>query len=482
MAARFVSACLTVSIPLVLARALELAEFGTYKQLFLIAQTLYYVLPFGVAQSLYFFIPRAEQHRPYFGQTLLFLAGAGLLAGGGLYALGPPLAEALGNPALLPHRLELAAYTALAIGAFPLELSLTSRGKTRQSAVAYLVSDALRAAALTAPVLLGAGLHGMMMAIVAWAAVRLVACWGLMLGGSRGPLFDRRLLARQLAYAAPFGAAILLSIPQQYAHQFVVSSQLGPALFAIYAVGCFQLPLVDLLYTPTSEVLMVRLGELERSGRLEEGLAAFRQASSRLAYAFLPLAAFLFAAAPEFISAVFGPRFLPATPIFRVSLIGIPLAILPLDGTLRARNQTRHLFLSYLGKAAVTVPLVWLGVRWFGMMGGVGSWALAELVGKGILLSRLPAALSVPGRRLSLAGAVPWRALGQASVAASAGALLLVAFRKVAAGALSSTAAHRLAALALAGLLFGCGYLLALRLAGVRGIHPTFRRFTASLP
>ncbi len=59
--ARLFTAGLTLSIPLVLARVLSLEEYGTYYQLFLIAMTLYYVLPMGVVQILYYFLPRTEQ-------------------------------------------------------------------------------------------------------------------------------------------------------------------------------------------------------------------------------------------------------------------------------------------------------------------------------------------------------------------------------------------------------------------------------------
>jgi O-antigen/teichoic acid export membrane protein len=463
--ARLASACFTVSIPLVLARLLSLPDYGTYKQLFLISQTLYYVLPFGMAQSLYFFIPRGGTPRAWFAQTLTFLLGAGALAGMVLYAGADLLAHGLGNPALAEHRAALALYTACSIGAFPLELSMTSQGKTRRSALTYLVSDLLRAAALTLPVLLGAGLQGVMIAIAAFAALRLGAAWWLMIGRTEGPLWHRGGFRRQLLYAAPFGAAILLSIPQQYAHQFAVAGAVGPALFAIYAAGCFQVPLVDLLYTPTSEVLMVRLGELDREGRLEEGLAAFREASARLTYAFIPMAALLFAVAPDFITTVFGARFAGAVPIFRVSLLVIPLAALPLDGVLRARGLTRALFFSYLTKAAVTVPLVFFGVRLFGMMGGITAWALAEAVGKATLLVRVPVALSTPGRRLSLVEVVPWGAVVRALVAAAVASLAAVAVKRAAGLAQLDHAA--LIRLVVASLAFGAAYLVGLRLTGL---------------
>ena len=69
--ARLASALLTVSIPLVLARQLDAADYGTYKQLFLVFQVLTLLLPFGMAQSLYFFLPREPgAARAYLGQAL----------------------------------------------------------------------------------------------------------------------------------------------------------------------------------------------------------------------------------------------------------------------------------------------------------------------------------------------------------------------------------------------------------------------------
>lgn len=482
--ARMIGAAVTVVIPLVLARAMAKDEFGTYKQLFLIATTLYYVLPFGVAQSLYFFIPRAERARPWVAQTLVFLLLAGVGGGALTLALLPPLAERFSNPELLRYHWSLALYVMALVGAMPLEVTLTAQGKTRQAAVVYLGCDILRAMAMIVPVFLGYGLEGAMIATALFSLVRLAATWVATLLATQGALFEPGVLRRQLAYAAPFGAAMLLSIPQQFAHQFAVSDVVPPHVFAIYAAGCFQLPLVDLLYTPTSEVLMVRVGELERQGRLAESIHAFREASARLAYAFLPMAAFLFVAAPEFIAAVFGPTFLEATPIFRVSVLPIALAILPMDGLLRARGEMRYLFFSYLVKALVTVPLVYAGVRFFGMMGGILSWALAELVGKATLLARVPKALDqTDGPLLArIARVLPWTALGKASVAAVGAGLVIAALRGAAPGAMDASLPEglgwRALPLAMVGALFGAGYLAFLRIAGVRPLSAlaAFRR------
>jgi O-antigen/teichoic acid export membrane protein len=315
------------------------------------------------------------------------------------------------------------------------------------------------------------GLGGVMVGVALFAFARYAFAWTAIVKSTTGPFWDKRLFMDQLLYALPFGGAMLVAIPQQYAHQYVVSGAVSPEAFAIYAVGCFQLPVVDLLYTPTSEVLMVRLGELDKAGRMEEGTSAFREAAAKLSLAFFPLAAFLFAAAPEFIGALFGDRFMDAVPLFRLSLLGVALAVFPIDGVLRARDQTRYLFGAYVLKAAITVPLVFFGVRWYGMVGGMASWAIAELVGKVTLMARLPRALGMAGAPARLSDCVPWRDLARASAAAAAAALGVIAVRALAGTAalqLPATFLWRALPLAVAGLFFGAAYLIALRVAGVR--------------
>ena len=463
IAARLASACLTLAIPLVLARTMPQAEYGTYKLIFLLALTAASILPCGITQSLYFFVPRAKEPRAYFGQTLGFMLVAGALGGLAFWASGPALASALSTPGLLAHRFELAIYCGLLVAASPLETSITSQGRTRAAAVVCLVSDGLRAAALVLPALAGRGLHGMMAAMVGWAAMRLVLVWAFLFASRPGALFSLRLFRKQLAYALPFGMAILLAIPQQYAHQFIVAHAVGPSLFAIYAVGCFELPFVELFYTPTGEVLMVELGELERAGRRGESAAAFRGAVDRLAALILPPLAFFFAVAPAFITAAFGARFAASAPIFRICLLTMPLGVFPLDAALRGRGETRHILASYAVKALVSIPLVWLAVERYGLRGAAVSYVASEMAGRAFLAARLPRALSSPTEGLRLRDLIPDRLFRTCIVSAvlaalGAGALHLCSDLDIA--AIHSTLGRRILPLGLASLAFGLGYLV----------------------
>lgn len=468
--ARFASAVITTVVPLVLARAMPIEEYGTYKQLFLVGVTLTAVLAFGIPQSLYYFVPRTEQGRPYIVHVLVLLAGAGAVAAGLVLVATPWIGELFSAPGLSEYRYALATYAGFFLAAGPLEALFTSQGRTGLAAVNYLIWDTLRAAAMTVPILLGLGLHATMWSVAGLMVVRTLATWTLSVSAAPGPWWDRSALRAQLAYALPFGAAMAISVPQHSLHQWVVSAHFDPALFAIYTVGCFQLPIVDLLYTPTTEVLMVHVGELERAGRLADAVALFRDAAARLAFVFVPSCAFLIAAAPAFIEAVFGTKFLPAVPLFRVSTLAVLFGCFPVDGLLRARGETRAIFASYVAKAAITVPLVLLLVETLGLMGGVVSWLIAEGVGKVLLVGRLPRALQLQSRR-QLLGLVPFRDGLRAAIAAGLSVGVMLIWHRVIAGRfefLPHTFFWRLFPVASDALIFTGVYVMVLHAQGIR--------------
>jgi len=75
------------ALPLILTRLLPQAEFGTYKPVWLVVTTAYYMLQLGLAQSLYYFIPRKDGHEQvWLTQTTISLTVTGTLCAAALYA------------------------------------------------------------------------------------------------------------------------------------------------------------------------------------------------------------------------------------------------------------------------------------------------------------------------------------------------------------------------------------------------------------
>src|SRR3954464_3210060 len=414
------AAVLGFALPLILTRLLPQAEFGTYKQVWLVVTTAYFMLQLGLAQSLYYFLPRKDgRERAWLTQASISLFTLGGICAAAIYALRFVVAGQFANPELATYGLPMALITWLMISAAPLEISLTAEGRVRTAAWIIFLSDAVRVAASVVPLLLGLGLRGFFWAYVLHGAIRFaLQCWFFFRRGR--PRIDWPLVREQLAYALPFGAAVRVDIPQRTFHQWAVGWSVDAAAFAIYAQGCFQVPIINLLYAPISDILQVRLAD--PSAR-DQRLHLFHDANLRLAAVFLPFTGGMVAAASLFVPALFTHLYDPSVPIFRVAVLMTPFVALPLDGVLRALGKTRYLFRVFVLRLVVTVPAVLLGLKLFGMIGAIGGHAVAESAMRIVMLERVRRELAASWREI-----LPWRQLsviGTASLVACVPAVLI---------------------------------------------------------
>jgi O-antigen/teichoic acid export membrane protein len=447
MLARLLAAALGVGVPMVLTRVLAPADFGTYKQAWLVAVTLSSMLPLGVTMSLYYFVPREPEARgAWVGQSLAFTTAVGALAGVLLLAARPLVAAHFENPALASALPWVAASATFLLAGSALDVAYNSMGKIGAGATVRVVTELGRGLAIVAGALWTRSVLGVVVGIAGATALRAIACHVLLAREARLALRYRDL-RRQLAYALPFGAAALLFVPQQSFHQWAVAAQFDAVAFAIYSVGCFQLPIVDVLYTPVSEVLQLGIAEEERRGRLDAGLALFREAVAKLAFVFVPTMGVLVAVAPSLIAFLFTDRYLDAVPIMRISVLSIALYALPLDGVFRARADRRFMLVSSGAKLALTVPLVLVGLRSLGLVGAMAGYVASEAVIRGWQLRRAAHLF-----RTGLGDVLPWRELAHFALAT----VLAMPLAWVAAGTPGAPVFFRLA---IAGILFASAYL-----------------------
>lgn len=453
MLARLAIVAVAFATPLVLARVLLPASYGTFKLAWLWCTTLGVVLPMGLTPSLVYFVPREPHRRRYYiAHALLVTTLLGLLAGVLLYVLGPGIALRMDKKELAGQMHRVALFSALYLAGSTMDCIPMSLGRIKLAAVLRFGYEATQALGIVTGALLTRSLTGALDGVIVGTAFRAVACWVMVLR-EHGLHVSREDLKRQLAYALPFGLAFAIIVPQQQFHQYFVAANVTAAMFAIYAVGCFNLPIVDMLYTPVSEVLQLGIAEHDRDGDREGPLRLFREAVSRLAFVFIPTMALLYVCGPTLLTFLYTDRYRDSVPIFRLAILAIPLTALPLDGVMRARAQNRFMLAVSVVKLAVTVPLVVAGFHLFGLPGAMGGWVAADAVTRGILLLRAGHLLG--GMRYLL----PWRTLSMQALAAAVAAPV---------GALALRLAHgpALLRLLICGTATALAYLAALRASG----------------
>jgi O-antigen/teichoic acid export membrane protein len=396
MVGRGISAVLTFAIPIVLARQLMQAEYGTYKQFFLLAATVYLVGQAGLTASLYYFLPRSEPETRsrWLLQALIGLFLVGACAAVGTMIFGGALAARFRNPQLGAVAPALAIYIWAYLGSAPLEISLTSIKKTGWSGAITVLSDLVRTAALVLPIHYGFGVTGLAWAATAFAVLRLVAAWALALSGAVGPVArpTRAAIKQQLVYSIPFAGAVLLATAQMQLAQYFVAAMTDAATFAVYAVGVLQIPLTDMLYTPIAEVMMVRLAQTDAAGTPP----IFREAVHKLCMFFLPLTAFAMAIGPSLIPTLYTAKYLASVPIFLLATSELPLAALPVEGLLRSMNANGTLLRVGLLRVAIAAVLVPVGFFTLWLPGAMLGYVITQWTVRLLLLGIAARRLGVP--------------------------------------------------------------------------------------
>ncbi|MGH9827675.1 MAG: oligosaccharide flippase family protein, partial [Blastocatellia bacterium] len=352
-------------------------EFGVYKQVFLIVATSMSVLPLGVSMSAFYFLPRDGVDK---GNIVLNVVLFHIVVGGAVLALlvlDPGILQTIFNSSEVVQYGPLIglAIFVWTISSF-LEVAVVANQETRLATI-FIVGGQFTKTLL----LVAAALSFGTVRSLAWAAViqgtlqtvALIAYLKLRFWHN-GIRFSRKVLKTQLSYAIPFGAAGLILRVYSDLHNYFVSYRFGAALYATYAVGCFNLPLTDILSDSIGSVTLPRVSYLQHAGRTREIIELMARAVRKMTAACLPLYVFLLVTAKPLIGFLFTDRYLSSWPIFAVNLTMIPLAIVSTgyDPVIRAYMEHRYFLVKLRGSLAVLlIALLWAGTTYLGLMGAI---------------------------------------------------------------------------------------------------------------
>lgn len=422
--AKFVGFALSTMLPLLVVRYLSQENVGIYRQAFLVVANAILVLPLGFSMSAYYFLNRdPEKHSATVFNILIF----NFLIGGLAFVVLVLFPQILGSTFQSPELSRLAPLIGLVIwlGIFSgfLETAALALQEARLAATFIVLSQLLKTALMIAALLVFQTVDSLVYATLMLFALQSIFLVAFL--HRRFPRFwigfDSQFFLQQMAYALPFGLSVLLYVGQTDIHNYFVSHSFSAAEFAIYSVGCFQLPLITLLYESVGAVMIPRMSQMQDEGRKREMLEMTVNATQRLAFVYFPLFAFLMIVASEFITTLFTKEYSASATIFRVNLFALPLFSLVVDPIVRAYPAASRLLL----KVRIAIFAGLLAVFWLGV-GKLGLTEMIAIVVAAILFEKLIAAW-ISARMLEVKSA-DFRLLktvGYIAVAALAAAVVL---------------------------------------------------------
>lgn len=415
------------ALPLLLVRRLSLHDLGLYKQAFLVVGTATAIFSLNFNTSAYYFLPRERERQ---GSVVINILIFNLVAGGLallLLSLFPGLLERIFNsPDLVSYAPLIGVVILLWIFSLFLEIVAIAHQELRAATIFIVIAQFSKTALMLGATLWFTSVRALLFAAAAQGLLQTVVL--LFYLRSRFADFWRgfrwAMMRRQLAYALPLGLYGLLWTFQVDLHNYFVSHQFGAAAFALYAMGCFDLPLIGILGESVGAVMIPRVSELQKEGDARAIMLVTARAMRKLAAAYFPIYAFLMVIGREFITLLFTAQYLGSWPIFAVNITLIPFNILTLDPLTRAYGEHRFYLLRVRAVMLVAqTAALWFVIGRFGLVGAISVVVAGTLVERLVLALKFGRVLGVGWGDARLLKDVGKVAL--ATIAASAVALVV---------------------------------------------------------
>ena len=423
LVAKILAFALSIALPLLLVRRLSQQQFGLYKQAFLVVGTALALLPLGFQMSAFYFLPREKDRQ---GQIILNILLFPLLMGGLgalLLILFPQLLTKLFHSGeLVNYAPIIAAVIFFWVVSSYLEVVSVAHQEARLSTVFIICAQLTKTGLLVLAAIAFGSIRALIYAAMVQGIVQTIIL--LFYLRSRFPRFwvkfDLAVLRMQLSYAIPFGVAGLLFTLQTDLPNYFVSNKFDPATFAIYAIGCFNIPLVGMLSESVGAVMIPQVSLLQKQGDHREILALASRVARKLALVYLPLYGFLIVMGHEFLTVLFTRQYAASWPIFAINLTMLPLSIFVSDPIMRAYAEQRH-FLPKLYAALVVLlfAALWLGTSRFGLIWAISVVVGVNVVGRAATWIKIGSLLSIRLRDIKLL-----KDVGKVAVAAATAAVV----------------------------------------------------------
>jgi O-antigen/teichoic acid export membrane protein/transposase-like protein len=375
--ANLVAFALSFFTPLVIVRVFDQAEFGTYKQMFLILTTFMTALYLQVPMSAYYFMRREPDKRAQVAMNIiLFYLATGLLTALVFAAYPAWITYIFHNPALDEYTPLLGVALTLSLMAANIEIFPLAVGDVRTASRFIVLAQISKSLIL----ICAAVIFGSLRAVLWGTVIQGVIQCALMLGyihyrlGSLkvrpDQLFDWSLLKKQISNSLPQGDGGVAQSLRAELHNYFVSHYFSAASFAVYANGCFQPPPVSLLQSSFKDALAPEITRLEASGDYRAVVQAWLNAIRRLSLVILPACALMFVVRRELIVTLFTETYADSAQVFSIYLaVLLTQTALTSPIMLSVADFRRHRFKFNLAQIPLACAALYIGVKFGGVVG-----------------------------------------------------------------------------------------------------------------
>ncbi len=331
----------------ILARYFNKGDYGTYKQVLYIYNTLLILFSAGLQGAYSYFLPKQtmEEGKDFVYKLIRVFILLGLCFSASLFLLAPSISDLFKNPDLAKGLRIFSVVPALMFPIIGIEGVYASLRKTHVLAIYITLTRLLMLALITLPVLLLKGTY--LTALYGWIAASLITCLlALYLILKPYTKVQRQNTSFRyqdiFKYSMPLMVATIYGILIRFADQFFISRYYGAEVFAEFSNGFIDLPFVAMISGATVTVLLPLFSRFSGSSDgLENICRTWKSATERSVILVYPILAFFVFNAKSSVIALYGEQYAVSAVYFIIGMLIGFFNIIVFQSVLFALGKTR---------------------------------------------------------------------------------------------------------------------------------------------
>lgn len=344
----FLSQAASTIASIVLVRFLSAEDYGTYRQSFLIVNTISITLMFSLPASMLYFMPKLDPaHKKGFViQTLILLCALGSAGSIVSYFLTDFIAAKFNNP----HMRFIMPYFSFYI-LFFLSFQYSSAmfiglDKIKLSSNIQIVSQIANVAVVIIAALLGANVFTLLKLSFVFIVIQSVITIAITLYQFKGikMLWDKTMVKKQLSYALPLGLAGLAYYFGKEIDKYCLAMFFNPAVYALYVVGCLEIPFLAEISNSIGSVLVPKMSGLYHEGRKNELLDLWKETIRKSTLFFIPTFTLFLIVAQAIIVTLYTKEYIESAKVFQIYLLIHIMRIFNSNSIIQAIGKTKIIF------------------------------------------------------------------------------------------------------------------------------------------
>lgn len=344
--------------PVLLVRIISVREYGSYREFVLYSALICSVMTFGAAHSLPYFIPKyPEREKVWVTQVTLFILAASLVAIVGVWVVGDVIRSNTSFDFVATLQLYIFFFMNLDF------VELYWLAKKRTDYVLYYSSGRLLARIV---VLLWAAIatrnaRSIVEALVVLEVLRFTLVFAFSI---RNRVFttgiNRSDMVYQLSYFVPLGLGGVIEMLNRRMGQLFISTSVGIEALAMYFVGWFAVPIVNVFRGAIADVIFPEIMEL-KSANAKDALPLWQQATVWYCVLLFPITVLFAYYSDAIVIILFTEEYGASSRIFTVFSAMLVIACFDFHLPLRVRNANRFFvtanIVALLGNVMLIFPL-----------------------------------------------------------------------------------------------------------------------------